>query len=174
MSPLRLLLRAIGVAVAGVLLIGGPARAHDSLEGAVPAPDSTVRTPPTDLELRFSADPRAITVTAVDASGAPLGLGPTTRSGDTAQVDWPTTAAGRYLVSWRIISSDGHPVGGSYTFTVDPEATPSSPASAGSTSRTATIVAVPLAVVAGALGVGIVGRRRRQRARAAHAEDLGP
>ncbi|MDK3258747.1 copper resistance CopC family protein [Blastococcus capsensis] len=128
----------LGVGAATALLLGAgvaPAAAHDGLVSSSPAADSTVDTAPPEVELRFSGPPLPLgtQVVVTGPDGAEVSQG-AAEIRDTAVVQplAGTAAEGRYTVQWRSTSSDGHPLSGSYDFTVTgsgPAAVPN-PASA--------------------------------------------
>jgi copper transport protein len=124
------------VAAGGGLLIGlfwvlmgpvAPAFAHAALVGSDPASDSVVPDAPNRITLTFSESiqllPGKIQVLGPDGSRADQG-DPTV---DGANVTIPLRSGGgrgTYLVSYRIISADTHPVGGSITYSVGAASTP--------------------------------------------------
>lgn len=115
---------------AAALLLGGvaaPARAgsafHLRLVRSDPAADATVP-PPAALRLTFSEAPE-LAVTSVrlrDATDHAVALRPLARAqGDRATLVATPRAAlahGRYTVTWRTMSHDGHAMHGTYHFTV--------------------------------------------------------
>lgn len=126
MSGFRVLRRVTSVmALAGLVLGLGaaPAFAHAALESTDPAAGSVVPSSPPAVELRFS---EAVSV----------GLGGVrviAASGDTVRTPRPATVPGRpeivrqplprlsrgtYVVTWRVLSADSHPVRGAFTFSV--------------------------------------------------------
>lgn len=131
---LLLLLAALLIATASVIATAAPAAAHDRLLGSDPAAASTVEQLPTTLSLTFSAaiatDAGASEVQVTDAAGTPLVDGAPVIDGPIlAQPLTPVTAAGPVTVLWKVVSSDGHPISGEFTFTVasmppDPTPTP--------------------------------------------------
>jgi copper transport protein len=122
-----LLRRAITVAAACVVLVlaaAGPTFAHTELDGSEPADGSTVPALPTSVTLTFSepvsTPPDAIRV-----------IGPDGQRVDDDHVTHPGDAGARvavglagdagpgtYLVNWRVVSDDSHPVAGTFTFSV--------------------------------------------------------
>jgi methionine-rich copper-binding protein CopC len=100
----------------------GTAVAHTALAGSDPADGATVGTSPTVVTLTFTGDINPtfanVVITTKDgrnwASGAPAVAGPQLR----APVS-PEVPAGEVVtVGYRVVSEDGHPVSGSFTFTV--------------------------------------------------------
>ncbi|MEZ0172275.1 copper resistance CopC/CopD family protein [Microvirga sp. TS319] len=119
-----------------VLAAGGRAEAHASLIGTMPADGAVVPTAPASVRLRFSEPITPLVVRLVDANGVTHdGLHNETRD-QTITVHLPQgLPRGTQVLSYRIISSDGHPVGGSLVFSIGaPTASPGEPVSAGSSS----------------------------------------
>jgi methionine-rich copper-binding protein CopC len=127
-------------AAAVVLLSARPAAAHDSLISSDPANGATVDTLPTQLTLSFSAallsDDGGTVVEVTDAEGTPLADGSPTVDQNVVTQPLAGPATGTVTVLWRVVSSDGHPVSGEYTFTVSGTATPE-PSASPSASSTA-------------------------------------
>lgn len=127
---------ALVAALTALLVVAGPAAAHDQLIGTDPADGAVLTAPPTQLVLTFSAEPLAIggaavVVTGPDGAdwsdGAPVIAGTTL-----TQALRPGMPAGGYGVAWQSPSSDGHVLDGTFTFTLEaatPAAEPTSPAS---------------------------------------------
>jgi copper transport protein len=72
-------------------------------------------------------EPRFAIVSVTDAAGRRQTAGPPIRSpGNPDELDVPLKrlAEGWYLVYWRVISADGHPVRGAFTFAVGPNPGP--------------------------------------------------
>ncbi|MFY0409398.1 copper resistance protein CopC [Solicola sp. PLA-1-18] len=122
------------VATAILLLVPAPtASAHDSLVSSSPAADSTIDTAPTEIRLRFSEEvvPTAPTV-AVSTAGVDLPAAQASTEGTLVTRPLPATLEpGRYDVTWRVVSSDGHAISGTFTFSsTDPVAQAPAPAPA--------------------------------------------
>jgi copper transport protein len=120
--------RRIGLALAsGVLVVlagASPASAHAVLEGTDPAPDTVLGSVPSSVTLTFDEAvttlPTSIRVYAPDGSRVDDGhvLHPN-GAGEQVSVGVSGSAArGTYLVSWRVIADDSHPVSGAFTFAV--------------------------------------------------------
>jgi copper transport protein len=114
------------IIVAGGLVtgIGSPAFAHASLIDTNPAHGAELDEAPVEIRLRFNEQVTVASdgVTLRDAEGAVLPTAPATIS----PVD-PTTVLlpvpsdlgnGRYIVAFRVISADSHPVAGAIAFGV--------------------------------------------------------
>jgi len=113
-------------------LVGGfglatPASAHAILVSSTPAQGTIVLTAPTQVVLTFTEGVTLVTgqvrVVAPDNTRADAGS-PTT-SGDKVIIPMkPGGKHGTYLVSFRVISADSHPVGGAFTYSVVSTSTP--------------------------------------------------
>jgi len=118
MTQARLALLALCLLLAAALH-PGPARAHATLLGADPADRSALETSPTQVALRFSEPVQVVFVRLLDAGGRVLAEA---RAGvDDALIVMPVPsplAVGNYLVSYRAISADAHPVAGTLLFAV--------------------------------------------------------
>lgn len=119
---------AVAVIAAGAVgaALGGAqaASAHDSLIATSPASGDTV-TSLTDVALTFSANllggnGNIVIVTGPD--GRHYETDCTSLAGPTLTTPVALGAAGTYEVTWRAVSSDGHPVSSDYTFTYSPAA----------------------------------------------------
>ncbi|WP_341718729.1 copper resistance protein CopC [Micromonospora sp. FIMYZ51] len=116
------------LAVAALLVApASPAYAHNVLRKATPAQDAELDTAPKKVTLEFmqKLNPKFTTITLSDADKQPVATSEPEVSGTkgTITIDG-TLDNGVYTVAYRVVSLDGHPVQGSYTFTVaDPTAT---------------------------------------------------
>ncbi|MEU1748321.1 copper resistance CopC family protein [Micromonospora arida] len=118
---------AVLAVLVAVLIPASPAWAHNSLRTATPARDATVPSAPTEVTLEFMQrlDPAFTTIVLTDAAKRKLPTGEPVVTGakSTVQVT-DTLPNGTYTVAYRVVSVDGHPVQGSYPFTVaDPSST---------------------------------------------------
>jgi methionine-rich copper-binding protein CopC len=118
---------AIAAALLTAFLILAPAptaSAHDDLVSSDPAFDSEVQTLPEQLTLTFSAAlinaPDATAVVVTDAEGRSVTTGAPQLNGAVLTQPLSTDAAiaGEYQVVWQIVSSDGHPTDGEFSFRV--------------------------------------------------------
>lgn len=111
--------------IAALLMLASPlsASAHDSLQSSSPAADTTVETLPAELTLTFSAElidgEGATEVVVTDPAGASVTAGAAVTAGTTVTQPLASEAdAGVYHVLWKVVSSDGHPTDGEFSFTV--------------------------------------------------------
>ena len=144
----------LSVLVASPLALFGvasPAAAHDQLISSSPADQRELSTPPSQIRLTFNDAPMKGTpkIIAGERGGDPVILGTPTIEGKTVTVPWPAKAAGTYGVTWRVVSSDGHPINGSFAFRVQNAGTasssPSVPVESPSTSNNTPGAASPAA-----------------------------
>jgi copper transport protein len=143
------------IGVATLLVPATPASAHAALIGASPTPGSIIGTSPTEITVTFSESvtPVAGRIQVLAPDGKRIS-GTATADGSVLhipvrQADQPL---GTYLVSYRVISADSHPVGGGLTFSVGaPSARPPQAVAAGT--RRSVAVAVPTARYLGYAGL---------------------
>ncbi|EGF94603.1 Copper resistance protein C precursor [Brevundimonas diminuta] len=106
---------------AAVLLSAAPAAAHARLVSATPAAKSAVASPRV-VTLTFSdrVAPAFSSFDVVNAAGAKATVrSQVSQDGKTITgILARPLAAGAYVVNWRIASTDGHRMTGSYDFTV--------------------------------------------------------
>jgi len=119
----------------GSLMFVTPASAHAVLTGTTPAAGVTLPTAPATVTLTFSeavrAVPGKIRVIAPDGSRADRDT-PTIAGGVVTIPLRSGTPNGTYLVSYRVISADSHPVSGGFSYSVGaPSATPDLPEEGG-------------------------------------------
>ena len=118
--------------VCAVLASAGAAHAHASLMRSEPADRAVVAQPPVSLKLIFNEPVSPLVLRLVRPGGEIGTLTGRAGSNGTLAVPLPQYLAdGTHLLSWRVVSADGHPVGGSLTFSIGaPSAAPASPQSA--------------------------------------------
>ncbi len=108
-----------------VLLIGlfgsaSAASAHDTVESTSPANGSTVATAPAQITMTSNNTPGALgsAISVKDSTGTEWAQGPVAvLDGTVTEQLKPGAPAGKFTVLWRLVSSDSHPIEGSFTFT---------------------------------------------------------
>jgi copper transport protein len=109
---------------ASLMLLAGPASAHAVLESSDPRPDAVLTARPGSVTLGFDEPVTLVpgSLRVYDPDGARIDRGDVTHPGGHGQQVAvhlrAGTAQGSYLVSWRVVSADSHPVSGAYTFAV--------------------------------------------------------
>lgn len=114
---------AIGLAAAIVLLaaIAAPSQAfaHAALVTTDPEDGAVLAQSSAQFSLTFSEPVSPLVLTLVQPDGTPVPLTSFRLSGQTVEIDNPQRlGSGMHVLSWRVISADGHPVGGSVLFSI--------------------------------------------------------
>lgn len=118
-EPRRALL-ALAVILASFPAPPGAAWAHAVLLDTEPAADSVVAEAPATITLTFNEPVQPVVLQILDDRGTARDGGIELRgTGNQLRIGLPEPLGqGGYLVSWRVISADSHPIGGSFRFTV--------------------------------------------------------
>jgi copper transport protein len=118
------------VAVAAWLALPAGASAHAYLVKTVPAASVVLNSPPPNIQLTYdeAVEPRFAIISVTNVDGRQETTAPVHRSPsnpDTLVVPLrPNLPEGWYLIYWRAISVDGHPVNGFFTYAVGPNPGP--------------------------------------------------
>jgi copper transport protein len=115
----------IAGAVVGLFLVlagpAAPAAAHANLVGSDPANGDVLSDPPAQVVLTFSEPVRLVPdrIVVVAPDGEPLALGEPSVAGPELTIPLPEHFdIGTYLVSYRVVSQDNHPVAGTVTYSL--------------------------------------------------------
>ncbi|WP_241248812.1 copper resistance CopC/CopD family protein [Nocardioides turkmenicus] len=107
----------------GVVLAAGPTEAHAVLKSSTPAEGDVLDVAPTEVTLIFNEPvnmvPESVQVFAPD--GTRVEHGKAAHPDGTAnavRIGVASSQRGTYLVSWRVVSADSHPLAGAFTFSV--------------------------------------------------------
>jgi methionine-rich copper-binding protein CopC len=123
MRLIRQLLTGVLAAMTLVSVLFGaavPASAHDVAESTSPASGATVAAPPEKVSITFNRNPLSLgsQILVSDAAGNSWADGSVEIVDNVASQRLRQGApAGVFTVSWRIVSSDSHPIEGTFTFT---------------------------------------------------------
>ncbi len=115
------LVRMLALAMITLALIvpSGRALAHAALVAAVPADGAVVATPPGAFSLSFSEPVSPLVLRLVRPDGSSTLLDRFALNDATLDIEAPADlGGGTHVLSWRVISEDGHPVGGSVVFSI--------------------------------------------------------
>jgi copper transport protein len=112
-----------GISVCALSLLGwaAPASAHAELSSSSPTDGSVVDASPSAIVLRFT---EGIVfeddgIRLLDGSGTAVPLDAVQVQGSVAEASIDADLArGTYVVAWRAVSADGHPIRGAFTFSV--------------------------------------------------------
>lgn len=106
-----------------MVFIGLPALAHAQLIEAYPKANQVLTSSPTEFKLIFSdtlinLGPNSNWLRVEDSRGELVSSQPEVRGGEVFATAVRDLQPGKYELSWRVLSEDGHPVQGSYSFTI--------------------------------------------------------
>lgn len=112
-------LAALALAMPALLMFAPDARAHASLVASQPPDGAALDQAPGALSLSFDEPVDPLQVALIDASGTRVPVGPPRVDGTTVQIGIVSPLPrGSYLLSYRVVSLDSHPVSGSIAFGV--------------------------------------------------------
>jgi len=124
--------RALVACTAGLALatfVGvGSAFAHSELLTSDPQPGAVLDAPPAHVTLTFN-EPVEISLGAIrvfDGTGNSIDVSAARHpdgNSSKVEIDLPKLSNGSYVVDWRVVSADSHPVHAAYTFQVGPTST---------------------------------------------------
>ncbi len=142
------------------VLVGpaSPASAHAALVGSSPAADSIVQESPTQVVLTFTetVNPVQGKIRVIAPDGTRIDRNQARSSGLQLIIPVrPFEAVGTYLVTFRVISADSHPVGGAFSFSYK-QVSPGGPPSASGDEAQASpfvLAALPVARWTGYVGL---------------------
>ncbi|MFB4274169.1 copper resistance protein CopC [Nonomuraea sp. MTCD27] len=101
-----------------VTFLASPAFAHDTLKRSSPAKNAQMSSVE-EIELEYTASVKFPFVALHDAAGKEVALGKPRLDGPKVLADLPQPLApGSYVLAWRVVSSDGHPIEGEIPFSV--------------------------------------------------------
>jgi copper transport protein len=109
------------LAVALGVFAPGAAAAHAVLVATAPADRAVIGDAPPQLSLRFNEPVEPVAVRLIDGAGHAVAAEVTAANETVRVVPAAPLAGGAYIVSWRVISADAHPVSGAFQFAVGGE-----------------------------------------------------
>lgn len=108
-----------------LLMWGQAAWGHASLVSTDPAPGAVLERAPDAAVLTFNEPVRVTALRLLGPRGPAVDVAPADAGGRRIRVPLPGDAVrGAYLLSWRVVSADGHPVGGTLDYAVGAAAGP--------------------------------------------------
>jgi methionine-rich copper-binding protein CopC len=158
-------------ALLGTVVLASPVAAHSVLLSTVPATAGNVASAPAAVVLNFNEQPqgRFSTIHVTGPDGQRRDSGPVRVVNDAVSESLGgTRPAGTYIVDWRVISADGHPVSGQFSFTAAAAGTALAArqvvdtTTKSSSNSTAIIVIVVVVVVLVLVGLFLFLRRRKR------------
>lgn len=114
------------IVIMAAFALASAAWGHAALVGSEPADRAVVAQSPAEIKLIFNEPVSPLRLRLIGPSGRIDELSRSTALNNTLSVGMPAALAiGTHVLSWRVISADGHPVGGAIVFSVgEPSATP--------------------------------------------------
>ena len=134
---LQNLRRIFGAVIASTVLaltfLPGIASAHAVLESSNPAPSALLASSPKEIRLDFDEQVESTLgdIRIYDSEQREIAIKKTVRSSTDASVvsaEVPALKSGVYVVVWRVVSADGHPVSGAFPFEIGTKSTGTSAA----------------------------------------------
>jgi copper transport protein len=113
--------RGLAAMLALMVLLGfaGSALAHASLIRSSPADGGTIAAAPAHFELTFNEPVAPLVLKLVPPTGTAVSLMRSGLQANTLSIDAPPGLGnGTYALSWRVVSADGHPIGGTLVFSI--------------------------------------------------------
>lgn len=154
------------VALVLAVLLPSAAFAHAQLLGAEPAADAVLEVAPSRIELQFNEPIASLSARWTGPDGATQDVVAQTQDTGLHVTPPEDLAEGTHVLSWRVVSADGHPVGGSHVLSIgQPSAVPVTeeasiavPAAAGRL-----LLTLSMSLGVGALGFAHIARLRAPR-----------
>lgn len=126
MNPLSFFTRLVA-GLAMLCALAAPALAHAQLLSSEPASNRIVQEAPETIALKFNEAVSPLSITLIDPMGQKTDLTGQSLGGETVTVSLPQNlGTGTHVLSWRVASIDGHPVGSALVFSVRAATTPAS------------------------------------------------
>lgn len=119
LSTAFLTLLVVVLTTAGLtFFVAGAAQAHSALVSSTPADGDSISEIPTAIVLEFNEDIQDIgnEVVVLDPEGTPVASGEMVVDGPVVTQPIGVGAAGAYTVTWRVVSADGHPISGEFSY----------------------------------------------------------
>lgn len=156
-----------------VLVLSSPfASAHGEIVSTFPEQYSNATPIPTEVWIQFDGnlqtlDGQAInTIDVVDSTGLTVSFGdPIIDGGKISTKLSGQSAPGVFTVNYRIVSEDGHPVEGSYTFNASPNFADDAPVTTATPEKgtTLSIGAIVMIVFLVVFAIGLFVKRRNEK-----------
>jgi copper transport protein len=140
-SETRRFAQALLGAIFLIFCVAGQAFAHAALVASGPVDGAVLAKAPDELSLTFDEPVSPLILKLIEPDGREAPLGKPKFDGNRLVLGAPANlGAGSYVLSWRVISEDGHPVGGAVVFSIGVP-------SAGTAARVAEAIDWPLRAV---------------------------
>lgn len=153
----RNIVTACVLALFACILASAPVRAHATLVASTPLADAVVLTPPERVSLEFNEAVSPLVVTLIRPDGSRSAPVRIVAQAHLLDVVLPQDLSdGTHVLSWRVVSADGHPMAGTLMFSIGaPSPTPPDADTATDPALRAAILAAKVALYLGLFfGVG--------------------
>lgn len=111
--------RLLALAILATLIHAGAAWAHASLNATEPTDGTVVEAAPQSYSLTFSEPVSPLSLRLVQPDGSSVPLDRFAVKDNNVEIEPPTDLGrGTHVLTWRVVSADGHPVGGSVVFSI--------------------------------------------------------
>jgi copper transport protein len=127
-----------------LVLFAPPAAAHAELVSITPANGVQLAKPPSEVKLTFTESVNLVDdgIRLIDPVGATVPTNGPTVDGRSVSLPIPANLPdGPYVLTWRVVSSDGHPITGASSFGVGTAPAPVPGSAAGTSESTASPIA---------------------------------
>lgn len=120
-SRFTLLSSALLTVMAAAILTAAPASAHDQVVSASPGENESLASPPSEVVIEFTAEllDTGALINVSNENGEDVTDGEVTLDGRivTKKLQ-PNLPNGQYVIVWRVVSADGHPITDKYQFAI--------------------------------------------------------
>jgi len=168
---MRKLLIALGLA--GLAFFSSPtASAHGEIVSTFPEQYTNATPIPTQVWIEFDGNLQTLdgqvinTIDVVDSTGLTVSYGdPIIEGGKISTKLSGQSAPGVFTVNYRIVSEDGHPVEGSYTFNASPNFADDAPVTTAAPEKSSnlSIGGIVMIVFLGVFAVGMLVKRKNEK-----------
>ena len=163
----------IALCLAGLAFLSSPiASAHGEIVSTFPEQYTNATPIPTQVWIEFDGnlqtlDGQAInTIDVVDSTGLTVSYGDQIIEGGKISTKLSgQSAPGVFTVNYRIVSEDGHPVEGSYTFNASPNFADDAPVTTAAPEKSAnlSVGGIVMIVFLGVFAVGMLVKRKNEK-----------
>jgi len=162
----------VSIIVCGLVVLSGPTSfAHGELVSSFPEQYANATPIPTQVWVEFDGnlqtlDGQAInTIEVVDSTGITVSYGdPVIAGGRITTKLSGQSAPGVFIVKYRIVSEDGHPVEGSYTFNASPDYAEAVPTTTSNIEKKSSlnVGGIVMIVFLAIFGIGLLVKRKNE------------
>ena len=163
----------IALSLVGLAFLSSPtASAHGEIVATFPEQYTNATPIPTQVWIEFDGNLQTLdgqvinTIDVVDSTGLTVNYGePIIEGGKISTKLSGQSAPGVFTVNYRIVSEDGHPVEGSYTFNASPNFADDAPVTTAAPEKSSnlSIGGIVMIVFLGVFAVGMLVKRKNEK-----------